>query len=117
MDNSEEESEECQEEVEDSEPREDEELVNENRRVSFSNHTEKKKESKKSKRRHSINVCQGTKDKRLILDLSSKIHPMREEDEQQWSLPTPSQEERSKMQEIEKQLLEQTFQSLNIVRS
>ena len=87
----------------------------ESRRVSFTSHEEKKK--KKSKRRHSVNTCQSRNQKKLILDLTGTIEPLHESEDEDWTnLPVPTMEERKQMKARERQLLEETFRTLNIVK-
>ena len=120
MESSEEEAEDCLEEqkIEDLDKIENAEIKNEDRRVSFSSHSEQKKKPKKAKRRHSINICQDKREKRLIVDLNTKIQTMTEEDEH-WNrnIPTPTVEERAEMIAIERKLLLETLHSLNITQS
>ena len=86
----------------------------ESRRVSFTSHEEKKK---KSKRRHSVNTCQSRNQKKLILDLTGTIEPLHESEDEAWiNLPMPTMEERKQMKARERQLLEETFRTLNIVK-
>ena len=86
----------------------------ESRRVSFTSHEEKKK---KSKRRHSVNTCQSRNQKKLILDLTGTIEPLHESEDEAWTnLPMPTMEERKQMKARERQLLEETFRTLNIVK-
>ena len=87
----------------------------ESRRVSFSSHEEKKK--KKSKRRLSVNTCQSRNQKKLMLDLTGAIEPLHESEDEAWTnLPMPTMEERKQMKARERQLLEETFRTLNIVK-
>ena len=87
----------------------------ESRRVSFTSHEEKKK--KKSKRRHSVSTCQTRNQKKLILDLTGTIEPLHESEDEAWTnLPAPTMEERKQMKARERQLLEETFRTLNIVK-
>ena len=87
----------------------------ESRRVSFTSHEEKKK--KKSKRRHSVSTCPRRDQKKLILDLTGTIEPLHESEDEAWTnLPMPTMEERKQMKARERQLSEETFRTLNIVK-